>query len=394
MKIYSFLAILLSLIIFSACSSVSDNSSVSGNDTISVDTIKVEAVPEFEKDSIHDRIARFISGYDKMYEDTNKIDDVVWREFSKTINSNWKLIEGRRLFKMKKWEREYFRNQIQDSLLLFYPFSGPDFLHAYHLYPNAANYIMLANETIGVLPDFDRLTKSQISSYLQNINFFLRDIYKRSYFITGNMIEDINETSLKGILPIFYVFLSRTEHEILDVEKIRLNSQGDIISMEDSVLTSHFAFNGVRFTFRKQNEKQIKTLVYFNIDISDEGFDNKPELGLYLSKMGKCNTFVKSASYLMHYVTFSKIRNVCLEKSESIFQDDTGISYKYFLDGKRDITLFGAYEKPIKDFGDYLYQPDLEKAYHDTSITVLPIPFSLGYHWSTNIQNQMLAVKK
>jgi hypothetical protein len=371
----------------------SDNN---GADSLAVDSAKIikGAIPTYDKDSVHDRIAMFISGIEPYHHDSAKaVAPKTWKTYCDKINGSWKLIEEKRLNKMAEWEEEYFSNQINDTMLLFYPFSGPDFLHAYYLYPNANDYIFIANERIGHFPDFDNMTSTEMTAYLENINYFLRDIYKRSYFITGHMIKDMNKTTIKGILPIFYVFLARTGHEILDAEFCKLDSEGKVVVLTDEE-TEARKYNGIKFTFKKRNEHKLKTLIYYNLDLSDDGVKTKPQIGKFIKSIRKCNTYVKSASYLMHYETFSTIRNICLEKSEAIFEDDTGIPYKYFTGDTWDLVFFGVYEKPIKDFGDYLYQADLNVAYHDTSNIVLPIPFSLGYHWSTSNQNQLLAIRK
>ena len=75
--------------------------------------------------------------------------------------------------------------------------------------------------------------------------------------------------------------------------------------------------------------------------------------------MRECNTFVKSASYLMHYRSFNMIREIVLEKSISLFQDDTGIPFKYMKNRDLNVQCFGKYVKPIKDFehnNDILFQ--------------------------------------
>ena len=38
---------------------------------------------------------------------------------------------------MTSWSNDNFTHNDADTTLVFYPFSGPDFLHAYFLYPNA-----------------------------------------------------------------------------------------------------------------------------------------------------------------------------------------------------------------------------------------------------------------
>ena len=114
-------------------------------------------------------------------------------------------------------------------LFYIYPFSGPDFLHAFQFYPNANEYILLALEEVGTIPDFKSISEDSTEVYARNLNIFLRDIYLRSYFITGNMIDDISENKVNGILSTLYWFIKKTNHEIISVEKITLDSLGNII---------------------------------------------------------------------------------------------------------------------------------------------------------------------
>jgi hypothetical protein len=102
---------------------------------------------------------------------------------------------------------------------------------------------------------------------------------------------------------------------------------------------------------------------------------------------------VKAASYLLHYETFSKIKDLTIAKSSSLLQDDTGIPYR-FLAKDYSLNLYGKYTIPVKNFSaSGHYQKDLAKMYADSS-KVKSLPFSLGYHWQDNNQNYMLFVKK
>ena len=78
---------------------------------------------------------------------------------------------------------------------------------------------------------------------------------------------------------------------------------------------------------------------------------------------------------MMHYdrenLSFKNVRDVILSKSKSIFQDDTGVPFNYLKDNDDwDITFFGSYKKPVKDFDrwPHLYQEDLENAYKNPAI--------------------------
>jgi hypothetical protein len=85
---------------------------------------------------------------------------------------------------------------------------------------------------------------------------------------------------------------------------------------------------------------------------------------------------------------------VILSKSKSILEDDTGIPYKYLPGDKWNVSLYGVYENPVKDFSG-VFQADLLKAYQDTMHNKpKKLPFSLGYHWGSNKQNLIKAQLK
>ena len=81
---------------------------------------------------------------------------------------------------MSKWSDSSFIDKSIDTSLVFYPFSGPDFLHSYYLYPNANEYILLALEDIGNIPkvrakkfySHEPDTVNWISKFPRNSTFF------------------------------------------------------------------------------------------------------------------------------------------------------------------------------------------------------------------------------
>ena len=337
----------------------------------------------------HTSISEFISGTSKSYFDSIvNVSDDFWEDFSKEINNDYSKIESKRLSKMSNWVDTSFISKSIDTSLVFYPFSGPDFLHANFLYPNANEYILMALEDVGSMPDWKSLGAKKTERYLENVNRFLRDIYLRSYFITKHMKLDIKEEEkISGVISSLYWFLAKTGHKIVEVNYVFIDTEGNIV-----LDNSSNDYKAVQFLFRKEGQSKIKKLTYISCDISDKGFTKKnPEIKKFLTKMRECNTFVKSASYLMHYRSFNMIREIILEKSISLFQDDTGIPYKYMKDRDLSVQCFGKYVKPIKDFehnNDILFQKDLELLYKKGSTK---LPFSLGYHWrDANEQNQML----
>ena len=121
---------------------------------------------------------------------------------------------------------------------------------------------------------------------------------------------------------------------------------------------------------------------------------NKALYGWMNKEINNCYTYLKAASYLPHDDFMSMVREMMLDKSKTVLQDDTGIPYKYFTNGKWNVTVFGNYSKPIADFAKFgVYQPDLQKLYDSGNVGKMD--FSLGYHFKDQInQNLLLAQKK
>ncbi|UYZ57748.1 hypothetical protein [Hymenobacter latericus] len=87
------------------------------------------------------------------------------------------------------------------------------------------------------------------------------------------------------------------------------------------------------------------------------------------------------------------MRNLILERSQFILQDDSGIAMKYFPRGNWRFIHYGTYRKPIPMFAMY-YQPALTAAYQDSVQKPRPLPFGTGYNWRVNDSNLLLAKRK
>ncbi len=313
-----------------------------------------------------------------------------WGEYKNSMDSNWNQMYVTRLSKMKAWQSESFSSKLNDTLRVFYPFSGPDFLHCYFLYPTSSEYIFAALEPIHAAPRLDTLGEPVRKKFLDSLGHSLRDIFHKSYFITSKMKEDIR--NVKGVLPPLYFFLERTGHELIGQEFFHLDSLGQEIRTPITQL-HWYKTPGVKVTFRDRASGETKQLYYFSISLSNQGLQERPEFKIFLNRKGPFNTFMKSASYLLHRDKFTDMKKLVLDQSVSLFQDDTGVPYQDVR--KRldwDIQLYGEYVMPVKEFGEARFQPDLDSAYR-ASKSKESLPFSLGYHWGTKKQNYMLVKK-
>ena len=386
LRIY-FIAIIVFLFIVASCNSEPKKKTAS---TISINRMesgqkKSDLIP----DKVYDKFAKIVCG--KIEKIPTNIDAVYYDSFAKKLNQKLIEIDKVRLNPISKWNADALnRNSTSDTTPVFYPFSGGDFLHLNSLYPNANHYVMMAMEAVGSIPDFDAMDKSETKSYILAVDNILRDVYDKSYFITKNMTKDINSSLVNGMLPVLLWSVSQTGHIVTKVEELSVDEFG--IKTYKPFQVGESKATAVRITFGDPNVRIEKTLTYYSCDISDAGIEQNRGLELTLKKIPPSNCFVKSASYLMHYETFSKIRNIVMEKAIYLVQDDTGIPYKYFDKGKFKFELYGTYIEPVADFSSNLFQKEMAEAYK-TNEFKSELLFSLGYHWKTKNQNQMIAIR-
>lgn len=300
-----------------------------------------------------------------------------YTEFEKA----WKTLTEKRLDKMRKWHAQELSEWKTNTYNLFYPFSGPDFLNAFELFPNADNYIMFGLEAVGNLPTKDQLKDWYLNSYLTGVRNGLSEIFSRNYFITSRMSGALNG-QVKGVLPILAVFLARTGNDIINIQKVYLQKDGKTL---DKPLgdKSSYLFSGLHIIFKNPSREVTQHIYYFSVDVSDGAIAQRTDLQQFIKNIPNKATFIKSASYLLHTENFRTVRKLVLDESIAVLQDDTGVPYKHFLPTVWETKLYGKYAKPIADF-NYGYQPDLNQKFIQDASNIKSIDFTFGYHWWTD----------
>lgn len=347
-----------------------------------------------QKDTLQDDLARYLAGLPQQhhctYKDLEK--EAFWKTYSQKMDRNWFVLKDERLDPITQWDTSYLRHKVVDSLPLVYPFSGPDLLHAVYLFPRANTYVLMALEPLSSLPPLEKLNRDSRKVYFNSIENSLRDIFSKSYFITTHMGSDLQHEKVKGVLPLLYLFTARSGYEIRQVEQLQLDTAGVPVK---STWTGSKSVRVVRIIVRDPRTETEKTIYYLSCNLSNTGLNFNPEVMKFVKKLGPCNTFIKAASYMPHYSTFKTLRDRLIDQSQLILQDDTGFPYKHFKNKKQyEVTLFGRYAKPVKDFGDYVFQKDLDSVYRKDSSKVLQLDFHLGYHWGDKKQAILLIRKK
>lgn len=346
--------------------------------------------PFIIKDSVLDAKANFFAGITAAHASADLDDEKnkSWEKFKRQMDKSWGRVEEQRLQAIEQWRVSEFAPVTADSLSVFYPFGGPDFLHAQAFYPHANEFILVGLEPIRELPDVLAFTDTRQAEFLDTLSRALRDILFKSYFITEHMQRDFK--TINGVLPVFFFFIKRSGHELMGLNYFTLDSVGQEVPVPIAELYSN-TIRGVRISFRKEGGGSLRNVYYFNIDLSDKNLLMHPGFLKFIQSRKSYNTFVKSASYLMHYPEFSMVRDALLSGSKSIFQDDTGVPFRFISGDRFTAGFYGDYEAPVRDFNWLNKQKDLDSAFQASR---KPMPFSIGYHWNSRRQHYMLFLKR
>ena len=341
-------------------------------DTIVTDTLPVvvEEVVQLEGDPLLNSLARILAGIplqetDTLYSITQTAD---WSKHSAELNRMWDN-STTTLNKVAAIRDKDFGDITSRAKNVFYSFSGPDFPFMATFFPKADTYYMMGLEHAGTpitAKDFNTKTYAKYQKALL-------DLLRRSYFITSYMSSDLNNSEIDGTVPIFMVLMARLGYEIISIDYKTLNKEGEWVASEKPT-----SFVCIRFFHPEENEE--KTLYYLCTNLLDKEFD--PKVQAMIDKIDADSTvsFVKSCSYCLHYGTFSQIREDILKHSFAVVQDDTGITYKTYVDRGWQTVLYGTYTHPIDLFSSSVYQKALNDAY-TTRKDIRPLGFRFGYNY-------------
>lgn len=331
-----------------------------------------------------DDIAHFLAGMQPSANSqlTALTEDKSWKQHAAFFDSSWKSLEDRQLSKVRGWSAD---NIKQSQPVLYYMFSGPDFLYANAFFPNAKTIIMSGLEPSGNVPELADITARSAGSELSGIRGALGSLLKHSYFITSEMGSQLSRRKLSGTLPIIYVFLARSGKTIHEVSLVALDKDGKVHPADEQGLVT--AAKGAKIVFAGADGNE-QTLYYFRTDLSNKGVANSGFLQ-FCGTFGTGDAFVKSASYLLHNADFSAVRDFLLKNSVSLVQDDTGIPVKYLDASDWQLRPFGTYLHPIREFSRN-EQPKLVELFRKNRPS--PLNFTVGYRWGKP-SNLLLAVK-
>lgn len=367
--------------------------------------------------AVHD-VAAFLAGLPVSTRSTLRplTAQSAWQAYAADQDKSWTTYDTTRTATIEQWAATELDSVRAASPTIFYPFSGPDLLNVVTMFPTSQTYVLLGLEPVGAVPG---------PATLENINLFpalkasLWSVLNFSFFRTNDMAVELNNktpdsaaikktnsllkaavrssqrVNVGGVVPLLLLFAARTDHQVRAIRYVQLTSDGQLAAADSATVQNPGSkvVPGVEVRIRSRTGAE-KTVVYLSADLSDWKLGQTKEAALkYVRSLGPLTTYVKSATYLMHKSYFSKVRNLILERSNYLLQDDSGIAMKYFRPSDWQFTHYGTYKRPIDLFAKQ-YQPALTAAYTDQGNPPRSLPFGTGYNWRRNDSNLLLAQRR
>jgi hypothetical protein len=325
-------------------------------------------------------VARFLAGLPVAEESplAPLTKEKVWQEHARLLDAAWSRVEKDRLSKIRDWS---VANLTKPQQTVLYMFSGPDFLYVNAFFPNRTTYVMSGLEPIGPIPSITPGLRNSYGVPLAGLRASVGTALNYSFFITKNMQRSLAQRSLRGVLPVLYLFLARAGKTITDVTLVAVDKEGEVVEAG-----TKDAAQGVKITFTGQ-EGKVQTLYYFQTDLSNGGVARSGFLK-FCEQLGVAEIFIKSASYLLHSGNFSTVRSFLLDRAATVVQDDSGIPVRFFSASEWKLQPFGRYVGPISIFAGQ-YQRGLSQLFRKMNPPRLE--FGMGYRWRPHESNVLLA---
>ncbi len=355
---------------------------IASADSIAEETVPVVAQNRPVANTELTDAARFVAGIpvkdesSKLYETTQKTD---WQNHSRKMDQIWNTYQ-----QIAPEVAAFSENELSDinkrCTTLFYPFGGPDFLFSNTFFPEMDTYFLIGLEPAGTPIRVKDPSHGTYKLYQDAVS----SILNWSFFRTKDMRVELTNDTIDGTLPIISLLLVRSGREIVDARNCRLTTEGEIVYENEDGTPINRRTHMAEVKYFQPGTDRLQTLYYLSTDLSNAGFPTNEGLKAYLNKLDPTQTatFIKSASYLMHHNHFSGIRDAIHAHSLAVMQDDSGIPLPKYDPDLWNISLYGAFTKPIPLFYEHA-QPELREAYENGNPK--PLNFRIGYSRESNL---------
>jgi hypothetical protein len=142
-----------------------------------------------------------------------------WKNHKTAMEAQWKSVSTR-IGAIEKWREQEVKLKDVAGRTLLYPFSGPDFINAWALYPNHGKYVFFSLENPGLLPNLEKMGPKEFDALLRDVRNAFNEIIQRNYFITSYMGKQLTTPHLKGTVPIMATMMALNSLRIAKIEPV------------------------------------------------------------------------------------------------------------------------------------------------------------------------------
>ncbi|MDR2735037.1 MAG: hypothetical protein LBC99_10470 [Spirochaetota bacterium] len=308
----------------------------------------------------------------------------VYPRYRENMEKYWRSFRVSTFDKIRAWQGREIADL--DRATILYPFSGPDFLNVYAVYPDADTYIMIGLEMGGLVPRLEEMPEPELRKGLAMMVEGFRIYIGWNFYRTLGMADDLDKSPFTGTLPHVLTQLAWLDAKPLSIASVRFTPEGEMIKepLQRGEMTRSWVMECRASSGRTQR------IIYLCQDISNEGLRGEQGVKRWLEALPPVSGLFKAASYLPPRVEFSEITRICLDKMKVLVQDDSGIPYR-MLKSNYDVTVYGWYVGPHRKFPSY-GQPDLAAIYRASAKR--SIEFNFQYDRPDKTRNLMVARRK
>src|SRR5262250_2466032 len=220
-------------------------------------------------------------------------------EHQKWMTSRWSQARSR-ISAIESWRAKEVKIPGAQNRTLLYPFSGPDLLNAYALFPDHPLYIFFSLERPGTLPDLESITPVQFGKMLQDVRSAFRDIFERNYFITDYMSKQLTTPWIRGTVPVMATMMALMNRRIIRIEPLDLFPELTRAYELPDAKRPPVLMRAVRIDFANANGSGVQQLYYVSVDATDKALEFYPDFLNWVSQYKPATVLIKSASYLLH----------------------------------------------------------------------------------------------
>jgi hypothetical protein len=360
------------------------------------DTVKAvqKAKPAAEKmpeDAKLTAFCRFIAGMgDTLAFKANRTG--AWRSFSAQNNGKWQQLQTRVGKPIETWVKGAGLEVANEPKTLFYPFAGGDFYYAHSFFPKQDTIIMIGLEPGGSIYNPDTVGAATLADYYSSLQHSMFFPHRLGFFRTKSMAVDFNKSILNGTMHTVLFYLARFRASVHYISHFDLDKNGgEINTIAAAAMKKGQKKTAYRVGYSLPGDSAVREVIYLSYDASNGNLSARPNLMNWLNNRGNVVTFFKAASYLMHYSSFTSMREFVSKHTVRLLQDDSGLPYDYMLKNNFEVKLLGQYSKTISLFKNE-FQPSLKAAYEKAKPEKLP--FNIGYNAEFGECNLQWAKKK